>query len=255
MARAKKTDRAEARRRYRLSEGLDMTPDALPAEPSKPSGFVRALHTALPILPDPTEPAPAPVAPVRKAQNGRREQPRGAMPAPAKESLGYRNLYEALRGSLQKPDFQQDIYWFPAVATRTLSLIVPGGLVAIVGILMLIPATSTNEYVLKLGGFLVSPPSAAMTFLAGLIAPRSSWLVGGIVGAIASIFCIAWLLVVPDANLGFSGFTDKSIEILYAAVFSPVAGLAIGAFAGYYKRVLAAQNKRGRAQRRNSKGR
>ena len=110
------------------------------------------------------------------------------------------------------------------------------------------PGGTSNPWFVLAGQALVYPPPMATSFLAGILAPRASWLAGGIAGLAAAIGFSVLILASPTFPTGPDAPSRESL-IGYALVSSPTFGLAIGAFAGFYRRFLQLSNpNRGRRQ-------
>ena len=214
MARAKRTDRAAARRRYRatLTEGPDELDDELAAE---------------------EQPAPSQRRPAASPAPGAAAQPR--------PSLG-----SAFRSSFRPLDLRGDIRALPRLIRHPAFLVptVLAGLsVALVPLLGLNAMTSTfYQY------FSFSAPLGT-AFIAGFFAPRASYLLGGL-AALASVGFQA--LAFSRGNFGgfLDIFTDPATGgtlsrdaaaalILNQALFVGVPSAAFfSAAAAWYRRFL-----------------
>jgi len=85
---------------------------------------------------------------------------------------------------------------------------------------------------------LVAPPPIGSAFLAGVLAPRMSYLAGFIVGVVSFI---AFSIVMAIAPAGATAALPAGLReswILWALSIGPVSGVLIGAFAGFYRRFL-----------------
>jgi hypothetical protein len=230
VARAKRTERADARRRYRQTlaaetAGAEVDSDAaIPAAARPPASRAPAASATTPATPQ------------------------------------RRSLLGSLRGAIAPADIRGDIAALPWLATRTRALWVP---------LLAIVATTIAAFAAGAGGdivvvllfqaFLVPPPMAA-SFLGGILAPRASWLVGGIVGLAAAVLFSIVIVAAPDATLYGLFRADPSAPIppdfraqyvAQALLLSPFLGLAVGAFAGFYRRFLRVMSPN--AQRRQAR--
>jgi uncharacterized membrane protein len=228
VARAKRIDRAEARRRYRqtlAAEGADTTA----ADDTTAS--------------DDTSARPAKRAPTPPKASGATASP-GARPS----------VTMALRMAAQPADIRADIAALPYLALHTKALWLPLVLTVASGIVFVVLGPQKNMVaVLAFQAFVVPPPMAA-SFLGGILAPRASWLVGGIIGVAASVAFAAVALVYPDSS-GVTGAVGEASQrqaaVFFGFVVSPGLGIAIGAFAGFYRRFLRFSNPAG--QQRSSK--
>jgi hypothetical protein len=235
VARAKRTDRAEARRRYRQNQlEQEAETNGLAVDGS---GAAAARASA-------AKPAPA-----------RPPQPRASTARPG--FLG------AFRLAAAPADVRADIRALPSLL-RTRAAIIPGIL-----ILATFVATfafgARQDFIVALAfqAFLAPPPMAA-AFLAGILAERGAWLLGLLTGLVAAVAFAIIMLVAPDdvilglfrANTAIpAGFRES--YALQALALSPLMGLATGAFAGFYRRFLrmASPNPSGSRSRSSSKQR
>ncbi len=217
MARAKKTERAEARRRYReATEGVAEGPD------------------------DGLE-APAVSAAALPREYRDRRLPAAAAPlAPT----GRPGLVATLRDAAGGVDLRGDLRAFPSLVVRSKAAIIP--LIAIVATAaaILIPSVGSNQFVALAGNVLLQPPPMIIAFLAGMLAPRAAWLFGGVTSLLAGL---AWIVViwattdVQVTPLGFTYVVSAAQKLAYAQnvlITAPVFGVAVGAFAGFYRRFL-----------------
>ncbi len=202
MARAKRTARAEARRRYRA-----------------------ATEPAFDVEGDSPEASPA-ARPVR--------QPTAAKPDDGQKRVG---IFDALRGSIHPVRVREDLASFPALATSR-ALLLPI-LLTVVSTIAVIVTSGKDAITPFLFTYFVQTPALGGVFLAGFLAPRASWLLGAIVGLIAAIGYVAILLVVPGA-LGPTPPGASTVQgvALYAFVLSPFMGAFFAAAAAWYRRFL-----------------
>lgn len=215
MARAKRTSaRAEARRRYRAT--LD-DPSLEPLDDEAPEATTPATATAN-----------AAARPVRGASS----------PASPRPSLG-----RAFRESFRPLDLRGDLRALPDLVLRTKSVWLPAALTfASAALFVAFPANAITA--LLFNYFVYIPPVAAI-FLAGFLAPRASWLTGGIAGLVGAVaFSIA-----IQRSLGTPGATGETITreiidafVIQAFVISPVSGIFFGGAAGWYRRFLNLAN-------------
>lgn len=210
MARAKSTERAEARRRHRAATA------AAAAE--------------------------APALEAEVASSGPR--PRAAAPLAGAPRAG---VLGSFRGAIRPVHFRDDLADLPRLATKTFAIWVPCLLVLAVAVVFEatggniqsagIPALAFNLFVF--------PPPLAAAFLAGILTQRSSYLAGGIVGVLGGILFSVYVLtaVFPPTSTGAAITSDVRVQnALYAMIVSPVAGVAVGGFAGFYRRFLRMAN-------------
>ncbi len=223
MARAKRTERAEARRRNRSIAGASEKPDLEIDEAS-------ASET----------PAAAPSRSYRprRTETGATSR-RVAAPPPRAGFLA------SLRRAAGPADILADLRALPSIAVHSKALWVPLAVIGAVTALFFIPGISRNPLVALLGNLALQPPPMILPFLAGMLAPRGAWLAGGIV-ALANAVAYALLFGAftnsVQTTLGFTYVmtTDQKIAIVINAILTSVPfGILIGAFAGFYRRFLA----------------
>jgi hypothetical protein len=209
VVRAKSTDRAEARRRHRAA-----TAAAVAETPS----------------------LAVPSGPTRTSTGG-----------PASGGPPRSGIFGSFRGAIRPVHFREDLLDLPRVATRTFAIWVP--CLLILAVFALFEASGgniANQSVQALAfNLFIFPPPLAAAFLAGILTQRSSYLAGGIVGLLAGILFAVYVLTgtfVPSST-GAVVTSDVRVQnAFYAMLVSPVAGLAVGGFAGFYRRFLRMAN-------------
>ncbi len=201
MARAKRTARAEARRRYRAA--------------TEPAFDVDDANEA---------PPPARVS---------RQTP-AARPDDGKKRVG---IFDALRVSIHPVRLREDLAAFPPLATNR-ALLLPI-LLTVVSTIAVVATSGTDAITPFLFTYFVQTPALGGVFLAGFLAPRASWLLGAIVGLVAAFGYVTILLVVPGA-LGPTPPGASTVQgvALYAFILSPVMGGFFAAAAAWYRRFL-----------------
>ncbi len=215
MARAKRTDRAEARRRHRAAQGFtDAELDAADAE---------------------------------DATNAARSAPREDRPARAvantapPQRIGIGN---AFRLAFRPLDLRGDLAAFPRIALSSKALWVPLGLtlasaalVAIVGVTRTDLLSVLTTFVFQ---YFVFTPAIGGVFIAGFLAPRASWLFGVVVG-LAAAACYAILILAFPTQIGAVPPTDAEASAAASGAFflSPVMGALFASMAAWYRRFLA----------------
>ena len=235
MARAKRTDRTVARRRYRAELA---GPGADPAAEGTPE-----------IVPGKGRPTPAQGQPTARP---------GIM-------ASFRNAYRPL-------NLRGDLAAAPKVLTHWGVLAAAG--IAIVATAVFIMATAdlagsldfslsdplqgrqigtaSNISYLVISMF-VTPPPAAGAFLIGFTAKRASWL-GGLVFGIVAAVCYAAVLLSPAGRL-LTGGTPTAPFVAQAAVLAPIGAALFAAAAAWYRRFLDLANpNRGRPRPQSGRG-
>ena len=223
MARAKKTARTDARRRYRVEQGLppDLTTDDEAATP----------------------------ATTRSA----------ATPADRSGAAPRMSIGEAFRRSFTPIDVRGDLRALPWIATRTKALWLPAaitiGATALFYVVQFSGAEAGQRSMLDIVAqfgfaYFIQSPAIGGVFLAGFLAPRASWLLGIIIGLLSAA-CYAFLLLTVFSAVAATSPTPGLVQeiILSAFILSPALGMVFAAAAAWYRRFLSLSNpNRGRRQ-------
>ena len=151
----------------------------------------------------------------------------------------------------QLPDFREDIRALPTVFRTRRLVWLPFGLVLIGFILRLLifgmPVELQTWVVLYLEFFFV-PQGLFAYFIAGFLAPRASYLVGGLLGVLSgALYAIAEL---ATAALGTNiPMADAATGIVYSAFVGMILGTFAGGFAAWYRNFLRQMQDNGRRRR------
>jgi hypothetical protein len=214
VARAKKTDRSEARRRYREATGA--------AQPGV----------------DGVDAPAVPAAAMPRDQRGRQPASSPGTPAPARGGfLG------TMRRAAGPADIRGDLRALPRLLIDK-AFLIPAAVIVGTAAAMMIPGLASNQLVSMVGNVILQPPPMIIAFLAGMLAPRGAWLLGGLVSVLAGIALVVVVTTTTDSiitTLGFTYVATIDQKLAYArSVFlqAPVFGIAVGAFAGFYRRFL-----------------
>jgi hypothetical protein len=223
VARAKRTDRAEARRRYRATQ------DEAPFDDDTPEEDASAEPTTVPARPSGRErvrvastPPPQPARPGMRAAFSKAFRP-----------VDVRGDFAALPGLLRNRAFFIPLALIGGVAA---AVVLTGGNE---------PITSTFSV------YFLAPPPVAPVFLAGFLAPRASWLIGGVLGAFAALVIVLILSLPSMQALTTTTTGATALEpglIAYSFFLSTVGGALFASVAAWYKRFLFLANP-ARAQR------
>ena len=226
MPRAKRTARAEARRRYRATHNA---PDEFDELDELEGG---------------DEPTPAAAATATKSQ------PRKATATTASANPPRPGIATAFRQAFRPVDLRGDIRALPMLLIDK-AFWIPAG--AIVVIAVVVAVTQGKELVSQvLAPYFLYPPPIAPVFLAGFLAKRGSWLIGGIIGVVQSIATLILVTMSPALNAA-TGAADTSV-FLYSLFVSVGFGAFYAAAAAWYKRFLQGANPPRRAAAQASKG-
>jgi hypothetical protein len=214
VARAKRTERAEARRRHRAAvaaataEGDHDAEETAAGSSDQPSpGSSRSTSTA-----------------------------RSNTPAPT----GRVGFAEAFRLSFRPINVRDDLASLPWIAIHSKALWVP---IAITIIATAYVVVSQGKDILAQLGFqyFIQTPAIGGVFIAGFLAPRAGWLLGVIVGLVSAA-CYS-LLVISFGTVLYPAAPPTQAEAMNVAVsaflLSPLIGSFFAAAAAWYRRFLA----------------
>ena len=228
MARAKRTDRTEARRRYRVEQGIA----------------------------DPADAAIGPNVIAGSAKDGAAATPTGARPS----------IVASFRGAARPLDLRGDLRALPVIIRERGFLISVAVAVVATAVFVVatnelgasldfslpeplkdktMPAATSISYLAV--SLFVAPPPAAGGFLIGFFAKRGSWLSGLIFGVVAAA-CYSWMIVSPAGRL-LAGQNPTSPFIVQAWVAGPIGAALFASAAAWYRRFLDLANPN-RGQRR-----
>jgi hypothetical protein len=216
VARAKRTARADARRRYRAEQSLDEETEDLE---------------------EVTE------APTRSA------------PQPAVAPGTRRGIVGAFTASFRPLDVRGDLQALPGIALRTRALWLPilATLVATAVFAAVRPISAITLFVFQ---YFVVTPAIGSVFIAGFMAPRASWLLGAIVGIVSAACTAFLEIggFVPPSTSGPAPAAQD--VLLAAFSISPVLGALFASLAAWYRRFLTLSNpNRGRGRSSTPAGR
>ena len=164
MARAKRTERAEARRRYRATLATDpLAEDADGADEPSASGSSQGT----------------------KRSNAAPAGKQGSSGTP--ERVGF---VDAFKLSIRPVHVRQDIAALPWITLHTKAIWLP--VLITIGATIATAATGANDMVTGLlFTYFVVFPAIGGVFIGGFLAPRASWLVGIVVGLVSAACYVA----------------------------------------------------------------
>jgi hypothetical protein len=215
VARAKRTDRAEARRRYRAATAPDATDEPVDGDSPTPT---KSAATSTPAA--------------------------SARPTGPNQRMG---IGAAFRAAFRPAHIRQDFESLPWIAVHSKALWVPVAIT--LASTVLVAVTGGNDVLSAfMYQYFILTPAIGGVFIAGFLAPRASWLLGVIVGLVAAA-CYSFLglggfvPVAPGAS---------AVDIIVTSfVLSPIVGAFFAASAAWYRRFLALSNPN---RQRQSKG-
>ncbi len=211
MARAKSTERAEARRRYRAYLQAQAEAEGTPPE-------------------EEVAPRPQPAA--------RADRPTPDQVVRPGQKVG---IFSAFKLATRPVHYIDDLRYAPTLIMKT-NAIWPTALLSFASLAFGLTQNDWNS-----GGFstvrdlLIATPPLIQPMLAGFLAPRATWL-AGIISSLISSFCldvlIFWALGghvanVPEGTLAVIPF---SLDLALTAI---TFGALLGAASGWYKRFLS----------------
>ena len=218
MARAKRTARAEARRRSRAAADIDE-----PLDTATPEAARRADTTS------------------------------SARPGQTPARMGFA---AAFRAAIHPVNVRADLASFPWIALHTKALWVP--VLITIASTALIVATNGGDWSLFMFAYFIQTPAIGGVFIAGFLAPRASWLLGAVVGLVAAICYSVLVVAYPATiYTALPPTPDQTRDFVLAAlVLSPVFGALLAAGAAWYRRFLRLSSpNRGRTPDRPKGGR
>jgi hypothetical protein len=207
VARAKRTDRAEARRRSRALTAAEMSGDDQDID-----------------IPEPASSSPA----------------RGAKPSGGSGQAPRPGIMAAFSGAFHRADVRSDLRTFPTLL-RSRALWIPIALVVASTVAIVVLGTE-NVVAAMVYTYFVQAPAIGAVFLAGFLAPRSSWLIGIVVGLVSALGYS--ILAVSGRIDGGVHPTAEQLQslVVYSFVFSPVMGAVFASGAAWYRRFLQLSN-------------
>jgi hypothetical protein len=214
VARAKRTQRAEARRRYRSEQSLPAQGDADAID------------------------APAGTPPTSRSTSSAS----GSQTSAPRQGVG-----NAFRAAFRPVDIRSDLRALPQLV-RHRALWIPVAITLATTILFIVIRPESRTDILGvltvfLYQYFVVTPAIGGVFIAGFLAPKASWLYGILVGIVAAI-CYSFLVV-----RGFSGAAPTAEtqglarDVVLASFFlSPLIGAFFASTAAWYRRFLYLSN-------------
>jgi len=211
VARAKRTARAEARRRYRAEQAPEDVIEPIDDAPPSP----------------------------------RREPPptRGTLGTPGTR----RSIGAAFRESFRPLDVRADLRALPDLAIHSKALWLPTVLTLASTVLFAAvrPSTASDPLSLVtafLFQYFIVTPGIGAVFIAGFLAPRASWLLGAIVGLVSAA-CYSFLGI--GGFIPFAANQPQPVirDVVVAAFgLSPILGAFFASAAAWYRRFLSLSN-------------
>lgn len=208
MARAKRTERAAARRRYRAATAPEDTGDIAAAGAPPPS--------------------------TGRTNSSASSRPKSTAP------VGRVGFVDAFKLSIRPIHVRPDLEALPWIAIHTKALWLPL-LITIAATVFIIATNGSDGISQFLFAYFIQTPAIGGVFIAGFLAPRASWLLGVIVGFVSAACYAILVLFYPTAIYASAPPTaEQARDIAISAfILSPVIGGFFAAGAAWYRRFLA----------------
>ena len=218
MARAKSTDRSEARRRHRAI----LAAQAAEAEAAESTSESDA--------------APAPEASNRPSRATDRRVAAGQQRAPVRPSV-----LDALRTSFRPANVREDLRALPDITLHSRAIWLPAVLMLVGAVAALVAGTGVVRQVVIA---ILYPTPMLPSFLSGALAPRAAYLAGGLTGIIGGVIVFGLALltaVIPSASGDTVAPTAQEAAglFVYVLVSGLLFGIVFGGFASFYRRFLS----------------
>jgi hypothetical protein len=159
------------------------------------------------------------------------------------------------RPSFRLPDVRGDIRALPSIIVSRPLVLVPFGMLIVAFVLELLrlngvmPAGGIGEVALLYTQLTLPPTALFVFFIGGFLAPRASWLVGGLLGAFDALLITLIVLLYPQAQLEGSGVAEVAQGLLPLWAIAIMVGILAAAFAAWYRTFLRSSQERARANR------
>jgi hypothetical protein len=223
VARAKRTDRAEARRRYRAYLA-HLEQEEAEGDEAFDDGATRER------------------ADERDAD---RDADRASTPKPG-QRMG---MFAAMKAATRHVHYLEDLRYGPRLVTRTHAVWVPSAISIATAALAISRVNSgtvdevRNDAIIQMSiGFVLSPWMPVMPgLIAGFFAPRASWLAGALAALVATAAFGAVVAARPEVlYLDATDMTagDVAVQTGTMMLYSVPFGAALAAFSAWYKRFL-----------------
>jgi hypothetical protein len=147
----------------------------------------------------------------------------------------------AFRDAFRPVNIRGDIGQIRWLVTKTHAVWLPSVLVVVSAVWFGSSGGALGGISYMVFNLFVFPPPLAAAFLAGVLTDRMSYLAGLLVGIVAAVVFCVYMLVGPIEGAALT-VDQRQAYVLYGLGISPLSGLAIGAFAGFYRRFLRRAN-------------
>lgn len=225
MARAKRTDRTEARRRYRAEQATAV--EEVEADDAQPNQLADDAQ------PNQLTPKSQPAA----------SRSRGSAPAPSSARPARPSFSASARAAYRSPNLREDIRVLPRLLIHWGVLLSAG--LAVLGTAVFVTTgaqsaasggTTTIGYISSmLVSLFVGPPPFGAALLIGFMLPRATYLVGFVFGILASLCFTAIILAQPAETT--AGVSVPAV-LLQVWILGPIGTMFFAAAIAWYRRFL-----------------
>jgi hypothetical protein len=159
------------------------------------------------------------------------------------------------RPSFRLPDVRGDIVALPSVIRARPLVLVPFAMLLVAFLLELVrqsgalPAGAIGDIALLYIQLTLPPTALFVFFIGGFLAPRASWLIGGLLGAFDALLITLLVLINPEEQLQGSGITEVAQGLVPLWGIAIAVGILAAAFAAWYRTFLRSSQERARANR------
>jgi len=159
------------------------------------------------------------------------------------------------RPSFKLPDVRGDLAALPSVFRSRPLVFIPFAMLVVAFVLELarqrgaLPAGAIGDMALLYIQLTLPPTALFVFFIGGFLAPRASWLIGGLLGALDALLITLLVLINPEEQLQGSGITEVAQGLVPLWGIAIAVGILAAAFAAWYRSFLRSSQERARANR------
>jgi hypothetical protein len=235
VARAKRTDKAEARRKYRAYLQAQAEAETATADETEDDGQAPARRSLFGMGARPaTSTASAAAVPAPAAR------PRvAASAAAATPPAGQMNFFKAMGAAYKPVHYRDDLRYLPTLLTRTLG-VWAGIALVVIGTAIYIADPNVDDFWVGIAALTLAPMPLVPVMLSGVMTQRAAWLAGTIAGAAGGIGSTVILMAQPDkiAKLIDTSQGERLAIGLQWVLVGASFGALFGALSAWYRRFL-----------------
>jgi hypothetical protein len=144
----------------------------------------------------------------------------------------------AFRAAYRPANVREDLRFLPSLLLSR-AFLIPSALIVAAGVLLLTPFMQDPLASVFVGAMVFVPPAYSPPligpFLAGFLATRASYLVGGLVGLVAVVMFAIYVVATPASG---ADAAERGTAVLQAVSVELPMAILFASFAAYYKRLL-----------------